>query len=222
MKFFVALNCESCGAKLASLACGELTFPSEICPECGATIHIVDPVTFSIVASRLLLRGEAELNNGDFTMPIICGAMAVESALTSLFLKWKKMEHDSLDRPTTATDREAWMSEYRVGTGRGGFAKSADFVSRYVTQESFDVFVTHSQATSTLTSGSYAGVRNIQGELFDKRNLIMHWGEVNHERTDAEKALSAARTAFALLGVMDKRRAAELQRKMRESLKSKA
>ncbi len=46
----------------------------------------------------------------------------------------------------------------------------------------------------------------------------MHWGEVKYEKTDAEKALSAAGTAFALLTVMDNEKAAEVDRKTRALL----
>jgi rRNA maturation protein Nop10 len=84
-----------------------LTFPPATCPNCGQTIHIIEPLTFSIVAARLLYRGDAELRYGDFTMPIICGAMAIDSALTSLFLKWKRLENELLANPTTDADREA-------------------------------------------------------------------------------------------------------------------
>jgi hypothetical protein len=54
----------------------------------------------------------------------------------------------------------------------------------------------------------------IHRELFYRRNRIMHWGEVKYEKADAVKALAAAGIAFALLTAMDKKKAAELNRKI--------
>lgn len=50
----------------------------------------------------------------------------------------------------------------------------------------------------------------------------MHRGEVKYEKTDAGKALSAAGTAFALLTVIDREKAAEVDRTMRALLASTA
>lgn len=224
MKFTVPVACGSCGCDFAALGYGELTFPPTTCPNCEQTIHIIDPLTFSTVAARLLYRGDTELKNGDFTMPIICGAIAVESALTSLFLKWKQLEHGFPAISTAHADRKAWEKEYRVGISSGGFANSGNFVSNYLTGKSFDNFIVDFLQRSSMTVVIGAGLPMfesqmktdyIHSELFYRRNRIMHWGEVKHEKIDAVKALAAAGTAFALLTVMDKEKAAELDRKMR-------
>jgi hypothetical protein len=226
MKFTVPVACGSCGRDFSTLGYGELTFPPATCPSCGQTIHIIDPLTFSVIAQRLLYRGDAELKNGDFTMPIICGAMAIESALTSLFLKWRQLEHGFPGNSTTDADRETWEKEYRDGTRPGGFPNSANFVSSYLTGKSFDGFAADFLRRSSKAAIIGAGLPMyesqmktdyINRELFYKRNRIMHWGEVKYEKSDAEKALAASGAAFALLTVMDKEKAAELDRKMRAS-----
>jgi hypothetical protein len=226
VKFSVPVPCGSCGCDFAALGYGELTFPPATYPKCGASIHILDPLTFSIVASRLLYRAGAELKSGDFTTPIIFGAMAIESALTSLFLKWKKLESGYLIEAPEAA-REAWEAEYLDNTRPGGFPKSASFVSKFLNGKSFDAFVKDfleraSQAAiiraGLAMSETHMKADYIQVELFRGRNRIMHWGEVEYKEADAAIALAAGRTAFAILTLMDKEKADELDQKMRASL----
>jgi hypothetical protein len=189
-------------------------------------IHLIDPLTLSIVADRLLMRSQAEIHEGDFTMPIICGAMAIEAALTRLFLKWKEIEHGS---PTTTTDadKKRWEDEYRKGTGSGGFTKSADFVTQYLMKLSYDDFVgkyVKSANDCDLIRAGFAKLSesdmmasHIHTELFNRRNRVMHWGNVEYQKQDAENALKAAHTALAVLSVIDKQKADELEGKLRIS-----
>jgi hypothetical protein len=200
-----------------------MTFPPATCPSCGETIYLFDPLTFSIVAERLLYRSKAEFEAGDFTMPIICSAMAIETALTRLFLKWREIANGFPATPTSHGDRAAWEKEYRNGVGRGGFANSANFLSKYLTGKSFDDFVDdftkRSKAVVLIKAGfpavpkSHLTAAHIHKELFKKRNLIMHWGEVNFKKADAQKAFDAGLVAMALLRVIDKEMAAALDRK---------
>src|ERR1700683_4260049 len=119
MKFAVPVSCSDCGCDFKARGYGGLTFSALTCPQCGNTIHLIDPLTISIVAERLLYRSEAELENGDFTMPIICSAMGIESALTRLFLKWEEVEHGFPATPASDADRAALETEYRNGVGKG-------------------------------------------------------------------------------------------------------
>jgi len=45
----------------------------------------------------------------------------------------------------------------------------------------------------------------------------MHWGNVEYQKQDAENALKAAHTALAVLSVIDKQKADELEGKLRIS-----
>jgi hypothetical protein len=85
MKFTVPISCSGCGCDFKALGYGESKFPPAACPKCGETIHILDPLTVSIVAEQLLYRSQFELENGDFTMPIIFSEMAVKTALTRVW-----------------------------------------------------------------------------------------------------------------------------------------
>lgn len=218
MKFTVPVSCSACGCDFRALGYGQLTFPPATCA-CGATIHVFDPLTISVVGERLLYRSQAELDSGDFTMPIICGAMAVETALTRVYLRWREIEHGY--GTATDADRETWEGDYRTGTKRGGFANSANFVSEYLTGKPFDSFVDDLAARSgkVLTVPAIEmKTAYINAELFKRRNRIMHWGNVEYTKQDAQKAFEAAQTAFAVLRVMDKEKADAADRRMRAEL----
>lgn len=157
-------------------------------------------------------------------MPIICSAMAIEAALTCLFLKWKGIEH-GYPATTTDADKESWEKEYFKGTG--GFTKSANFVTQYLTKLKYDDFVSEYvkrandcdliRAGLAKLSESDMKASHIQSELFDRRNRVMHWGNVEYQKQDAENAHKAAHTALAVLSVIDKQKADELEGKLRIS-----
>ena len=47
------------------------------------------------------------MTEGDYTLSIICTAIAVETAFTQAFLKWKKIEHlQSVKNPATEVEIE--------------------------------------------------------------------------------------------------------------------
>jgi hypothetical protein len=175
----------------------------------------LDPLSISIVAERLLHRSKAENEGDDPTISIVCSAMAIESALTQVFIKWKSIEHlGSHGSFGTEAERDDWEGEYRKGTKPGGFIKPSGFVAKKLVGESFDDFVSSLLAKLTAQQISAGGAQDasqlkaqyIQTELFNRRNRIMHWGEVGHTNEDALKAWNAALTAFSVLKRMDKQR----------------
>src|ERR1022692_2512680 len=123
-------------------------------------------------------------------MPIICGAIAIEAALTQLFMKWKEVEHGFPATSVRESDRAKWAKEYRKGIDRGGFSGEANFVSRYLTTKTFDAFVSGCFKSKTNAERNKSGINvpesqlnsaHIHGALFDKRNRIMHWGKADYE-----------------------------------------
>lgn len=215
MKFTVNVTCSGCGAKFP--AHGEATerFPAATCPTCGNQINVMDPLSISIVAERLLHRSQAEAEGGDPTISIICSAMAIESALTQVFIKWKSIERLGTDGDIGNEDqRESWEGEYRHGSKPGGFVASSSFIAKYLVGKSFDAFVKDLLVKGTAAQISSGIAQDpdelkadyIQRELFARRNRIMHWGEVRHTKEDAVKAWNAALTAFAGLKRMDRHR----------------
>ncbi len=141
MKFSIPFACSSCGCDFSAFGYGEEQFPPAKCPKCGATIHIIDRLSISIVADRLLYRSGTELNAGDPTISIICSAIAIESALTSVFIKWKKIDHELNGGTTTDVELDLWTQEYRDRTKQGGFPKPANFVAKFLTNKTFKDFV---------------------------------------------------------------------------------
>jgi len=145
--------------------------------------------------------------------------MAVETALTRVYLKWREIEHGY--GTATDADREAWEGDYFNGVRPGGFAKSANFVSGYLTGKSFDSYVDDLAArsgTALAVPVIEMKTAHINAELFKRRHRIMHWGNVEYTKQDAQKAFEAAQSAFAVLRVMDKDKADAADRKMRTDL----
>jgi hypothetical protein len=227
MKFSVPVACSSCGYDFSALGHAEERFPAAVCPKCGAQIHILDPLSISVVAERLLYRSQREITEGDYTLSIICSAIAVESALTQVFLKWKRIEHLKLEsRQATDDEQDTWAQEYRKRTG-GGFEKSANFVSEFLCGKIFDDFVANflqrSSEIALIKAGfplyeSQLKASYIHQELFHRRNRIMHWGRVNYQQEDASLAFKAACSAFAVLKVIDTEKYQAMERTWRESL----
>src|SRR5579863_7987442 len=116
MKITVPVSC-SCGHKFLIAGYGGRDFPVSVCPKCGCPGWILDPLSISVVADRLLYRSKAEMEEGDYTLSIICSAVAVECALTQVFLKWRGIESlKSLGHLGTESERNAWEQEYRTKT----------------------------------------------------------------------------------------------------------
>lgn len=225
MKFAVPVTCPSCSAEFSAPGLGEERIPPVTCPKCGSAIHIIDPLSVSVVAERLLYRSQGELTSGDYTFSIVSGAMAVEAAYTQVFMKWKSIEHlQAKGENPTEKDKEAWEEEYRNET-RGNFEESAKFVSKYLCGKTFNQFVEDFLARESKAVIIKAGFppskdqlrsKHIHTELFWRRNRIMHWGKVDYEQADAFEALKAAQTALAVLKAIDKEKYEAMERAFRK------
>lgn len=228
MKLPVSVTCSACGRDFPTHGESNEPLPATTCPKCGEKINIVDPLSISIIAERLLYRSRSENDSGDPTISIICSAMAVESALTQVYIKWKSIENFQANGNWGTEDaRELWEEDYRQHTKPGGFIKSASFVSKLLVGKSFDSFVKeilNKNARESLTSLGFPlntdqlTADYIQHELFRRRNRIMHWGEVSHTKQDATKAFDAALGAFAVLKAMDKERYETMEESFKKSL----
>jgi hypothetical protein len=195
------------------------------CPKCGSAIHIIDSLSVSVVADRLLYRSQSELASGDYTFSIVSSAMAVEAAYTQAFMKWKSIEHQRA-RGANPTDKEkeTWEDEYRDET-RGNFEKSAKFVAKFLYGKTFNQFVDDFLARESKAAVIKAGFppnkdqlqsKYIHTELSRRRNRIMHWGKVDYQQADASVALRAAQTAFAVLKALDKQKYEAMEKAFRE------
>jgi hypothetical protein len=188
-------------------AYGDADFGAASSSKCGKPARSISPLSVSVTAERLLYRSKAELENGDYSLSAIIAVMAVESFLTRLFLKLKGMEQYAagFNFPTPAEEAQ-WEKEFPRS---GGFPKPADFVTQNAMCMTFDEFVKGNSDASKIFStlsetGSAGPTQYIQGELFKRRNRIVHWGYVNSNRSDAELCHAIAVATVSILREMDR------------------
>ncbi len=222
MKFEIPVDCSSCGCKFLTAGYAEQKFPPATCPECGVTINIVDPLSVSVGAERLLYRSQNELQGKDFSVSIICSAIAVESFLTAAFIKWKGIENfGAVGRFPSEAETDAWEKEF---PRNGGFDKKpADFVSNFLAGVDFDSFVATDPIATEVMKGFLDSVgespkRYFQKTLFARRNRVIHWGNLSYERADAELCFKAAQAILTIFRTMDKKKADAADRAWRESV----
>lgn len=231
MKFPVPIVCPSCGHKFSTSLYADKDIPPAVCPQCDTQINLIRPLTISLVSDLLLHRASRELDEADFTLSIVCSGMAVESALTQVFLKWKGIDHlRSAKRLSTDQEKEAWEAEYRKKTSPGGFEKPANLVAEFLTGKKYDAFIADF-AQKSKAAWIAAGfppnrddtkVDHTHKSLFVKRNRIMHWGEVGYTKEDAAVALFAATTAVSALKMMDRIRCDAMEKEHRAILDADA
>jgi len=212
MKFTSEISCD-CGGRFVFAAYGDGRFAPATCTKCAKPGSLIDPLSVSVTAERLLYRSKAELQSGDYSLSIVISVMAIESYLTRLFLKLKGMNNyaTTFSLPT-ATEEAKWEEEYPRS---GGFSGPIGFVSQSMMGTSFDKFVagnpTASAIFSTLPNASQATPSQyFQDELFKPRNRIAHWGYVNSAKADAERCHSIAVALVSILREMDRSKYANL------------
>ena len=146
MKFTYNAACE-CGGQIVFAATGEGQFGPGECSMCKKTTYLIDPLSVSVTAERLLYRSKAELENGDYSLSIVIATIAVESYLTRLFLKLKGMENyaTTFELPNESMETQ-WEQEYPRS---GGFLKPSDFVAKRFTGLTFDQFVMSNNIAAT-------------------------------------------------------------------------
>jgi hypothetical protein len=98
---------------------------------------LVEPLG-NVVGMVILGRASTELKNGDCTIAIVLGAMAVEYELAYLFMKWSGIELMSSRMPTDA-DEEEWERQWREDAR--SVAARFDKVSSLLAEQPFDSFL---------------------------------------------------------------------------------
>jgi hypothetical protein len=206
MKFSIEKPCD-CGGRYVFAAYGDADFGAAVCEKCGKSAHLINPLSVSVTAERLLYRSKAELDNGDYSLAIVIAVMAIESFLTRLYLKLKGMDKymSTFALPTPAQEAE-WEKEYPRS---GGFSSPIGFVSQRLVGTTFDKFVA-GNATATVIFSDLPNptgdtpTQYFQRELFNRRNRIAHWGYVNSNRAEAELCHSIAVGLVSILREMDR------------------
>jgi hypothetical protein len=206
LKFIQEMPC-ACGHTHSFSTYGDNRWTAAVCPKCGSAAGLIDPLSVSVIAERLLYRSKAELEGGDYSLSIVIATMAVESFLTRLFLKLKGMDSyaTTFNLPTPAQE-EAWEHEY---PRKGGFIGPADFVSKKMTGLTFEGFVAQNNIATKIMAGfpdaaNLSATKYFQNELFRRRNRIAHWGYVNSAKAEAQQCYTLAVAIVSILREMDK------------------
>jgi hypothetical protein len=163
------------------------------------------------------------MEGGDYTLSIICSAMAVECALTQVFLKWRKIECRKYQ--PTEKEQSAWEDELRK---KGPIKKSVDFVSEFLSGMKFDDFVTDYLTKNKDRPGilikngfpqweSQTKLEHFQREIFDKRNRIMHRGKMDYQQKETAPCLSAAIVMVNIFKLMDRLKYEKMERDWRQA-----
>src|SRR3954468_19982119 len=110
MKSSSTVTC-SCGQTITLKATGTRVPKEDQCPQCHAVLWFVQPPG-NFAGQLILNRSWTELKNGDWTLAIVLGAMAVECEMARLYLKWNEID---LMPTSTATDadQEEWEDRWR-------------------------------------------------------------------------------------------------------------
>ena len=212
LKFIQEIPCK-CGHTFSFSAYGDEPWSAEVCPKCGSSAGLIDPLSVNVTAERLLCRSKAELEGGDYSLSIVIGTIAVESFLTRLFFKVKGMDSyaTTFMLPTPAQEK-AWEVDYPRS---GGFPRPADFVSKAMTGFTFDKFVTQNNVATKIMArfpdaANLSVTEYFQNELFRRRNRIAHWGYVNSTKAEAQLCHTLAVAIVSILREMDKSKYAAL------------
>ena len=188
-------------------AYGDAEFGDATCERCGKWAHLMNPLSVSVTAERLLYRSKAELGSGDYSLAVVIAVMAVESFLTRIFLKLKGADNylSTFDLPTAAQESD-WEKEYPRS---GGFSSPIGFVSQRLVGTTFDQFVAGNATATAIFSGlsnltHATPTQYFQSELFNRRNRIVHWGYVNSNHDEAELCHGIAVALVSILREMDR------------------
>jgi hypothetical protein len=203
VKFSIPVTCDDCGEFLVDVNGTQLPKDAQ-CPKCGRTIWLVEPLG-NIVGMAIMRRAATEFASGDSTLTIVLAAMAVESQLAYLFMKWNRV-HLTLQRGPTDADEEEWEERWR---DIRSVAARFDRVASQLTGESFDSFLSangdllKSVRTQYQSSGESSVKDFFVKALFHKRNRIVHFGKLDYEQSEAQMCFAFATTLWHILDVMD-------------------
>jgi hypothetical protein len=181
------------------------------CPKCNSPIYLVPPLG-NVVAMAILGRAQTELQNEDWTLTIVLGAMSVECELVYLFMKWSRVDHEFVSHrmPTDAEDEafeKQWRDDFRT------IAAKIDKVSGLLIGQSFDSFLSENSGLLQEVRAKYPtfdttkSLKNLFIEgLFHKQNKVVHSGQIDFQKTDAEMCFTLAVTLYRILIAMDRQR----------------
>jgi len=158
------------------------------------------------LATMLIMeRAKLELErNHDVTMTILLSAMAVEAQMSWLYLKWRAIDDGVLPSEENPAHREKWeaaWSEMRSISNR------LDKLSCQLSNGCFDEFAQLNIKWLKDRLDGFDSATSIkaffQDQIFEKRNRVVHYGNIDFEADDGKKCFSLALALLGLLKAMD-------------------
>lgn len=201
------IPCAKCGKRLTVETKGSEPYPALTC-ECGTTINVVESLMG--ISGRVFCRAEVELLGEDFSLAIVLSAMSVECRLAFLYSKWKALDAGLIESEVTEAHTDAWEKEFQ--DWKGGVGGKLDKVTRLLTGETFDSFLARRGDLAALLQQAHSIMPTTPAreffvtELFRKRNKILHSGQVQFGRFEAEACVKMARSLLQVIGEIDKER----------------
>ena len=154
MKFTCKKPC-ICGGTYLFSTYGDDPWPIVVCTECGVPANLMNNLSVSVTADRLLHRSKAELEDGDYTLSIVICTMAVETFLTRMFLRLKSMDAKIYNLPSPAQEKE-WERDFPRS---GGFARKQQILCPRASQTRPS---TNSSPQTTLRPGLWTSFQTQQ------------------------------------------------------------
>jgi hypothetical protein len=207
MKSAISVTCQ-CGAPITVQATGTQAFKDAQCPACKSPIWFVAPLGNEI-GLRIINRAWNELQQEDFTLTIVLSAMGVECELAYFYIKWKALDF-ALANNTQFHDpvkKEEFAEEWR---GFKYISRRFDEVSQLLTGKKFDLFLQDNGALMQVVENEYPASKTFTSwkeffrqELFDRRNKIVHRGEIDFQEAEGKMCFALATALFHIIKAMD-------------------
>ena len=207
MKSAISVTCQ-CGQLITVQSTGTKAFKDTQCHSCKAPVWFVAPLG-NEVGLRIMNRAWNELQQEDFTLTIVLSAMAVECELAYFYIKWKAFDF-ALANNTHFHDpakKEEYAEEWR---SLRNISRRFDETSKLLTGKNLDSFLFDNSALVKAVENEYPTFKNFASskeffrqELFDRRNKIVHRGEIDFQEAEGKMCFALATALFHIIKAMD-------------------
>lgn len=202
-KIPLAVKCHNCNEPFThKFHLSETSF-DWICPKCG--FEHPSFLGLDITIGVLLLEKSRYelLQEKDFPMAVVFAAMAFESELSRLFLKWKEIDCLGRGVELDREECEVQLRDFKT------INRKIEGISQFLVGGAIDDFVASKPNLRDMISTSFKSVRvgtlaaDFQQHLFWPRNKVLHWGDARNSCEDATRCFSIANLGLIILREMD-------------------
>jgi hypothetical protein len=222
MKVPLPITCRDCGEKFELDVLGSDLPEYTRCPKCGRQRPNLWPLG-NAVTILLMERAKQELAAGDVTIAILLSAMAVEGEMAFLFFKWKGLDVRKLTHEVTEADKKEWENDWK---GFASFRAQLDAVSRLLTYCAFDEFALANKGWLLPALHGFDPATSVkqhfQNYFYNTRTRVIHYGEVDFQKSEGERCFSLAWSLIKLFHAMDRQACRLLDEGQRKSISQTA